>query len=275
MGDKFKIPSCVGIPDSMWEISTNSIYQIKQICLKALVIVIILKFLTEGINDTIDGQLSLKKPIKIISMLLLSIIALMHYEQFIMYMDKIITNVFNIEISKSELRTVEIKETSLLKFPKILIKMLLNNIARYFFLFYHKGAIMLMYYFRSVILIITAHFGPISIIFSFLPGPLKSSFKTWLKSYLYVSCWAITLKILTAISRALTEIPLNNEGSELSYNLLSFVFFFIIFLTPALTSKFFGFASYANLGGTIATGISISRDPINLISKARKSMKKK
>lgn len=270
MTEKLIIPSCIGIPDLMWQITSASLIQIKSICLKLLVLVVTLRILIDFYNDIMDSQISLRKYIKLIFSTIMIILALKYYEEIIIFQDKIVTTIFNIDISKFEISNNPNTELSLFKLPSILLKIFTRTITKLFFLFTHKGALLLMYYLRSILLVISVHFGPIAMILSFLPGPFKNSFKIWVKSYLYVSSWIITLKLLEALSKALLNPNLTNEGASFSHNLLSLIFFFLIFLTPAITSKIFGIVNYPNLGNAVSTGISMSSGPMRMLSSIKK-----
>ena len=140
---------------------------------------------------------------------------------------------------------------------------LLDSFPKALGLLSHGGAVVFMHYLKVVSLLVSMQFGPIAALFSLLPGPFASSFSTWAKSYLSISCWSITLNIFWLLSKTFAATSMAQVGGigvpfgeTLGYTGLSLVLLMAIFLTPTWTAQFIGSAIVANLtrGVSLAAG---------------------
>ncbi len=276
--DKFKIPSFIGIPPEMFEAVSEYLGAIGSRISIIFATVILINFLIKFLSDSSRGELNVLKYIITLFWFVCALFFMRNYKNILVFIENFIRSAFVVESSlKKELVTQAKTAYSKSYFSLFqqVCSWLCNGFQVSVVLFTHKGLIRFMYYLRSVLLMVYMHFGPISLLISFFPGPFKGTFKSWVKIYFTTSCWAITLSILEYITvafhakcmQAVNVSNMSNMGSmggkgSISYGLLSIVLIFVILLAPAITSKIIGGVTSPNLGGAIFSGISMAAGPV-------------
>ncbi|MHA7878114.1 MAG: hypothetical protein ACX93T_04335 [Bacteroidota bacterium] len=131
-----------------------------------------------------------------------------------------------------------------------ILKFLLDGFREVMVLMTHRRSVKFMHYIKSVALLVLSTIGPFAALFSLLPGPFKTSFRTWSRGYLNVSCWTI---ILTIIDTLATSFSNYSRGPEAFQGLLSFVMFIATFFTPTWTAKLISGINLGNLAAGVGT----------------------
>ena len=255
------LPTCPPIPHSMWIAASAMLDEVIPKCWKLLGAFVTIKILWNVLSDIDNGRLSLHIHIKTLLHTLCIAVFLVYYKRFLMVFDYFIDSISihdaGIDIAARKLAHMQSGpyQPSRSIFNGILvivrlIKSVFASIIPILSVLSHSGAITFMRYVRVVSMIILMQFGPFAILFSLLPGPFKQSFLTWTRSYVNVSCWAITLNILWVFVKVFgTASVLRTSGKVISitesiavesvaHTLLSIVLFVAIFMTPAWTSRF-------------------------------------
>lgn len=117
-----------------------------------------------------------------------------------------------------------------------------------------RGGISLV---RSFLLVFLFLIGPIALAFSLIPG-FQHTALSWLKGFMGVSLWALTLNILDMLAGAFNEYALQliaqGEEFSLSYGIMVNVVIALVYLlTPALTNYFISTGGPAALLGQVMT----------------------
>jgi hypothetical protein len=282
----FILPTCAGIPDSMWIVASASIEAMLNTCWKLFAVFLVIKFIHDGLGDIVNGRFELRAHLKTILQAILIGSFLKYYKFFLMTFDNFIElfcfpveEVLQGSIGKLAGNIPDYtKDDSWLNVSKIFLKILFEFFPKLMTLSTHAGAIKVMHYLKSVGLLLASQLGPIAALFSLLPGPFKKGFASWAKSYINMSCWAITLNIFWALAKAFmttsffikADSATSFAGETAGATLLSLVFFIAIFLTPTWTSKFIGGAIVANLG----SAISMASDKLKLAGGINKMITK-
>lgn len=297
------LPSCAAIPRSMWIATSAMLDEMIPKCWKLLGAFVTIKMLWDAFSDIDNGRISLHVHIKTLFQTLCIAVFLAYYKSFLMVFDYFIdclciqTSGQSIAMDKLKAMEEGIYRPSRGIFGGLLIlvrlaKLLLSCILPAICVLSHGGAIMLMHYVRVVSMIILMQFGPIAVVFSLLPGPFKQSFHTWIRGYINVSCWAITLNILWVFVNAFgtaswlivggrtVSITESVAVESVAHALLSIVLFIAIFCTPSWTSKFVSSANLPNLlagigllAGKLLLGTKVSPGAQKMIAKSTKAGK--
>jgi hypothetical protein len=272
----FTLPSCPGIPESMWMAASSMIDAIIKRSWLYLGTFVTIQLIVHAFMDIAHGTLDIRAAIRTLSHAFLIACFFKYYKPLLIFFDGFIDQIGNIEevgldnwLEKEKGRLhAFLDKPSILGFFRNCINIILDFLPKIIFLFTHKGAICYMHYIKAVTLVIMSQLGPLAALFSLLPGPFKKGWSSWVSSYIHVTCWSITLKVFWLLSKAfanasscleptLEPIPSDTFFSEtIGYTILSYILLFSIFLTPAWTTKFMGQATAVNLGA--AFGISPS-----------------
>lgn len=249
-------PSFPPLPEAMWVAASEMIDVVIQKCWLLLAAFLALKVLTDTFSQY--DQLSFSTHVRTLFKAIGIVLLLSYYKKCLMCFDNFIDSLC-IHLDDTPLTTEPLKgwggsaaptdavtRSGILKLLSSLFEKLFGLVS----LLSHSGAIAFMNYMRAVALLILMQIGPLCSILSLLPGPFQNSFKTWLKSYVYISCWAITLSLFTVFIKAFRAVHLaSGESSTIAYACLSIVLLMAIFLTPTWTARFIGSVS---LGSYIA-----------------------
>jgi hypothetical protein len=250
----FILPSCYGLPDDIWIKSSEMLNITIKKCWVLLGAFVAIKMLVIAFSDVGEERFALRKHLRILLQGLLIAVFLTYYKSFLMTIDYLIDSlcVFN---------RITFKATQ--EFPtkcewvNFIIRKLLA-LTDVLALITHVGAVKLMHYIKSITLLVLLQFGPLAALFSLLPGPFRQSFNTWAKSYLYVSCWTLTLAIMDVLANSFSFF----KEDVLAYPILYLVLYIAIILTPAWTAKLISGVSTVNILGGIGmvTGEAIIRN---------------
>ncbi len=253
-------PSFAPLPTSMWVAASAMIDVIIQKCWLLLAAFVTIKVLTDALQDY--EQVSLAVHLRTLFRALVMVVVLSYYKQLLMYSDYFIDSLcihgdgHELALQKiSALNEQGSEPNFILKWIKKIAKRLLD----FSNLITHTGAIYFMHYLRAIALLVLMQLGPLAMLLSWLPGPFQRSFQQWLKSYVHISCWAITLSILAVFIDAFRGASLQGGViPTLAYNLLSLILLIAIFMTPTWTAKFVGSALLGNfvtsVGGLASQG---------------------
>ena len=262
-------PSFAPLPTSMWLATSAMIDVIIQKCWLLLAAFVTIKMLTDALQDY--EQVSLATHLRTLLRALVMVVVLSYYKQLLMYFDYFIDSLC-MHGDEGLVRAAQrlsdagqvTKKVDGSKLPSIwqVLKRLFSGLEKAISLLSHQGAIYFMHYLRAVALLVLMQLGPIALLLSWLPGPFQRSFQQWLKSYIAISCWAITLQIFWALSKAFTGVAWLREEEvviePVAHMLLSIVLLIAIFMTPTWTAKFMGSALLSNfvtsVGGLASKG---------------------
>lgn len=251
----FILPSCYGLPDAIWITSSEMLNITIKKCWILLGAFMAIKMLVCAFSDVGEERFSLSKHLKILFQALLIAVFLTYYKNFLMTFDYFIDSlcVFN-RITAQSTQEAAPKYTWL----NYILRTLLDFFDDVLLLITHVGAVKLMHYIKSIVLLVLLQFGPLAALFSLLPGPFRQSFNTWAKSYLYVSCWTLTLAIMDVLANSFAFL----KGDALAYPILYLVLYIAIILTPAWTAKLISGVSTVNLldGIGMAIGKAVNRN---------------
>jgi hypothetical protein len=281
----FILPSCPGIPDSMWiAVSATTDTFIRKFGW-FFGTLLGLKLLLDFCVDVVHGQLDLGACVRTLFRAILIGIFLNHYKPILMFFDNFIDSLCPyseeatweaVERIPKELQESYLEHRSLLAVFVYLAKFLIEAAPKLLVPATHLGAIQTMRYIKAVTLIVMVPFGPLAAMLSLLPGPFKKSWSNWAKSYVHVTCWSITLGIFQALCDAFTKVSgaivpdtVSSFFEEtIGHLFLSSVLFVAIYLTPTWTSKLVGQAIIANIWDAInMTGSRFYQGGRNLASR--------
>ena len=262
-------PSFAPLPASMWVAASAMIDVIIQKCWLLLAAFVSIKMLTDALQDY--EQVSLATHLRTLFRALVMVLVLSYYKQLLMYFDYFIDSLC-IQGDEGLVRAAQRlsdtgqgkKEVAVTKLSSIwqALKSIFSGLEKVIALLSHQGAIYLMHYLRAVALLVLMQLGPFAMLLSWLPGPFQRSFQQWLKSYIAISCWAITLQIFWALSKAFAGVAWLREEEvviePVAHMLLSIVLLIAIFMTPTWTAKFMGSTMLSNfvtsIGGLASQG---------------------
>lgn len=259
----FVLPSCHYIPESMWLVVSSMLGMMLQRCWLLLGAFIGVKMLVSTFVDLGEDRFSPASHIKITFQAFLIAIFFLYYKTFLMTFDYLIDSLcfFGPEVvqhTKAQSDSAAAPVNFLMKSLHHMVGM----VAGMTFFLTQYGASYFMRYVRAVSLLVLAVLGPLSSLFSLLPGPFRSSFKTWCGSYVHVTCWSITLAIIDLLEKTFVFDTGNNHRMHHG-TMLSFAFFIMTFLVPHLTSRII---SSVDLGG-IVSGIGRGGGQIHQVGK--------
>lgn len=260
----------IGITNDLWTIINVSLDAIIKKCWQVLPIIFTVKLLYDFLINSATDTISIRDSVRTIMRTILIIFFLAFYKDFLMLIDSMVGIFSDLDvgykkaldiIEKSNLDKLNDMSTArkILEYPFLLLGKITNGFNHIFSMLTHQGSIIFMDSLKSLLLILLTHFGPISAIISLLPGNFNTSFNTWLRNYINISCWTITLSILQNI------VNLINKTNAVENNPLiaplSIALIFIIFSTPIWTSMFLGnplssgLTSIISSAGTLFPGI--------------------
>lgn len=247
----FILPSCYGIPESMWLVASAMLNAILKKCWLLLGAFVVVKMIVSTFMDLGEERFSLGTQFRILAQAFLIAIFLNYYKTCLMTFDYMIDSLcfFKVEVMQQTVSNTE----KIVSARSTITHWLLKAVGEIgnFFLFTQQGVTHFMHYIKSVSLLILSILGPFSALFSLLPGPFKASFKTWSKGYVNVSCWTITLAILDVLATTF-QATTGQEGYRV---MLSFVLFIMTFFVPTWTAKLIGNVNLGNVAAGIGTGI--------------------
>ena len=248
-GIDFLLPSCYNIPESMWLVVSSMLGVMLQRCWLLLGAFVGGKMLVSAFLDLGEDRFSPATHIKIVGQTFLLAIFLLYYKTILMFFDYLIDSLcfFGPEVvqhTKAQSDSATVPGNFLMKF----LHHFVGIVGDMGFFMTQCGASSFMRYARAVSLLVLAILGPLSALFSLLPGPFRSSFKTWCKSYANVTCWAITLAVIDLLEETFVFHTGNNHRMHHG-TMLSFALFIMTFFVPSLTSKLI---SSVDLGGIVS-----------------------
>lgn len=252
----FILPSCYGIPESMWLAASNVLNAILSKCWMLLGAFVVVKMIASAFMDIGEERFSIRTQFRILGQAFLIAVFFIYYKVFLMTFDYMIDSLSSfkeeamLQIDTYVKPEISKKSTIPSWFP-------IKSAISQFILYIQEGPSLFMHYIKSVSLLILSLLGPFASLFSLLPGPFKGSFKTWSKGYINVSCWTITLAILEVLTAAF-KATLGEENWQIR---LSIVLFIMTFFVPTWTSKLIGSINLGNVAagvgrvpGSIVTG---------------------
>lgn len=239
----FILPSCYGIPESMWLMASSMLDEILKKCWVLLSAFVVVKMLISAFNDLGGEGFSLRVQLKILAQAFLIAIFLTYYKTFLMTFDYLIESLcfFEGSVLRTKINSIEKIEGSMIK------RFFLDYIKEAIVFVTQKGAVKFMHYIKAVALLVLSQLGPFAALFSLLPGPFSTSFKTWYKGYLNISCWTLTLAIIDVLASGL---QVNSEESQV---ILSYVLFITTLFTPTWTAKLISGINLGNLAAGVGS----------------------
>lgn len=228
----FILPSCYGLPESMWIAASAMLDTTIQRCWFLLGTFVVVKMLVRALSELGKTHFSLATHLKIIARAFLIAIFLHYYKNFLMTFDYFIDSLSLFE--KHRLPQPSVGSEKSLGISGTVGRFLLDRFKHFMFFLTQEGAVRMMHYVKSVVLLILAQLGPFAALFSLLPGIFSASFKTWARGYINVSCWGVTLAIVDMLAVHLVENV--HTGSATAQVVLSFSLFIATLFTPLWTS---------------------------------------
>lgn len=248
MNIDFILSSFPPLPDGMWVATSGMLDTTLSKCMKLLGGFVTLKMM----HDWYEGyeEMNVSMHIRTLFRALALVVFFRYYKQLLMYFDYFI-DALAIHESGTELAAEKLGSLGNLPGPVDdpmsframwrYVKFFFKLIQHLAFLFSHMGAIYFMCYVRAVSMLLLVQLGPLAAVLSWLPGPFARAFQQWSKSYVTVSCWAITLRVFAVLSQSFgLAVMHQGPGAMLGHSLLSVVLFFMILMTPSWTAKFIG-----------------------------------
>lgn len=243
----FILPSCYGIPETMWLAASHILDAILRQCWMLLGAFVVVKMIVSAFMDLGEERFSLGTQFRILGQAFLIAIFLTYYKTFLMTLDYMIDSLcfFKPEVIQ---KTVKQAEENMSTGEISIIQWLFRKMkASKLFLGTQKGLSYFMHCIKSVSLLILALLGPFATLFSLLPGPFRGSFRTWSRGYINVSCWTITLAILDTLLATF-----QSTVTQAEYRLLlSFVLFISTFFVPTWTAKLIGGVNLGNIAAGV------------------------
>lgn len=259
----FKLETCPNMPEHMWLTCDAIITATIALCWKLFASFLVIRLLKDGIDDLANGKVDLRT--HVITILNATIIAtfLLYYKETLVFLDNFI-NMFCVSVAEgSEHVIYDIGKDTFMD-PHVfswkkLVNQVLFTIPDLLSVLSHNGAIGLVQYFRAIGLFIAIAMGPFAALMSLLPGPFRHGWITWTRTYLTISCWAITLNLFKIMSTMLREkaalIDYNSTDhlfqGVASSTLLTIALWIAILMTPIWTSIFIGHAIAPNIGAGV------------------------
>lgn len=246
----FILPSCYGIPESMWVTASAVLDVILKRCWVLLSAFVVVKMLISAFNDLGGEGFSLRVQLKILAQSFLIAIFLTYYKTFLMTFDDLIKSLCFFEETVVRSTVAHTKKVPSLADIILRPSLLLDVAGNLLSFFSMQGAIRFMHYIKAVALLILSQLGPFAALFSLLPGPFNASFRTWSKGYINVSCWTITLAIMDTLGSSFLYATI---GSEQASTFLSFVLFIATLFTPTWTAKLISGINLGNLAAGVGS----------------------
>lgn len=270
----FILPTCPGVPDSMWMVMSAMLQVMINVCWGFFKLFVPFKLIWVGVVDVANGKIDVRTHVKTMLQAVLIAILLAHYKFLIMYFDRFIDMFCISENDVATQISVYLKDSAAVydqEFKaytegknwfyaiKVFFKVIFDLLPKMLMIFVHGGAVKLMHYLKVMVLLPTILLGPFSAILTFLPGPLKKGFSSWVKSYINITSWAITLHIFSILTKYYSGAAFwikshsaaSLVGESVGHVLLSIGLLVAIFLTPTFTSKLLGGAIVANVGNAL------------------------
>ena len=263
----FVLPSCCGyIPESMWLVVSVMLEIMLKRCGFLLGAFVVIKMLVSAFAGLGEDRFSAASQMKIVAQTFLIAVFLIYYKTFLMTFDYMIDSLCFI---KSEV-IAQVREQAQnapqyknwLQWLPQWVNRMLGLPGGSLFFFMQQGVSSFMHYVRSIALLTLSTLGPLSVLFSLLPGPFRSSFSTWSRSYIHVTCWTIILNIIDILEAAFTF----ETNTGISSNLLSAALFLVTLFVPTWTSQLIGGLDLSNL----ASGMG--RVPLTTVYKTGKAL---
>ena len=244
----FVLPSCCGyIPESMWLVVSVMLNTMLKRCWFLLGAFVVIKMLVSAFVGLGEDRFSAASQMKIVAQTFLITVFLIYYKTFLMTFDYMIDSLCFI---KSEVIKHVRDHTQSVTKSKIWLAWLSSWFNRMLslpggslFFCMQQGVSAFMHYVRSIALLTLSVLGPLSVLFALLPGPFKSSFTTWSRSYIHVTCWAIILTIIDILEETFTF----GTDTGISSNLLSAALLVVTFFVPTWTSKLISSVDLGNI----------------------------
>lgn len=239
----FILPSCYGLPESMWLMASSMLDIILKKCWLLLGAFVVIKMLVSAFGDVGEERFSLRTHLNILFQALLIAVFFTYYKTFLMTFDYFIDSlcIFDGSVLRTKINSIEKAEGSIIK------RFLLDYLKEAMVFATQEGAVKFMHYIKSVALLVLSQLGPFAALFSLLPGPFSASFKTWSKGYINVSCWTLTLAITDML---VSGLQINSEESQV---ILSCVLFIVTLFTPTWTAKLISGVNIGNLAAGVGS----------------------
>lgn len=175
----FVLPSCYGIPEPMWLVVSTMIEVLLRRCWMLLGAFLIIKMVVGSFVDIGEERFSPASHIKIVCQTFLIAIFLLYYKTFLMTFDYLIESLcsFQYEViqqAQERANSGVVYENAFVKWFIHCTSWLLGSP----FAVSQTWASFFMHYVKSVSLSVLAVLGPLSALFSLLPGPFRSSFQS-------------------------------------------------------------------------------------------------
>ena len=251
MSVDFILPSFPPMPEGMWVASSAMLDASISKCMKLLGGFVTLKMM----HDWYESYEEMNVAMHVRTMLraLMMVVFFRYYKQLLMYFDHFIDalcihdNGYDLVFDKLNRQGAPYEPFQGGFFKSIwrAWRMLVDLVMQIVVLFTHGGLIGFMHYMRAISMLVMVQVGPLAALLSWLPGPFTRAFQQWSKSYVTVSCWAITLQVFWVLSQSfgagvMTTGVLEGPGARLGYFLLSIAMMLAILMTPSWTAKFIG-----------------------------------
>jgi hypothetical protein len=231
----FYLTNCPGVHNDMWNAVSYLIDGAIKTSLQLLPIFLIIRLFSDEFINRYNGVVDFKKHVKTMFETVVIVCFLYNYKWSLEMFDKFINliAIAKIEVIEETLANVDNSSNWKDILGQIMNKVK-NFLPNYIFAFTQEGAIMVMHYFKAVLLMIASTLGPFAVTLSLLPGPFRRGFPNWSRHYVNVSCWTITLNILavliethrkvSSLSAELGAVPANTLISivQFFYSLLFF-----------------------------------------------------
>lgn len=269
---RFYLINCPGVHNDMWNAVSYLIDGAIKTSLQLLPVFLVIRLLSDEFMNRYNGVVDFKRHIKTIFETAIIVCFLYNYKWSLEIFDKFINliAIAKIEVIEETLANVD-TGFQLKNMAGQIMKKLANLLPNYVFAFTQEGAVMVMHYLKTILLMIASTIGPFAATLSLLPGLFRKSFSNWSRHYVNVSCWTITLNILAVLTETHRKIfAASQETGGTSANaLISIVLLITIFLTPTITSYFVGGTVLPNLSGITRT---VTKAGSKLLSGAPKGL---
>lgn len=257
----FILPTCPGIPDAMWIASGAYITWMQGFALTLLYTGFLTQLLFTGLSESTNGRVNILGYLKLLGrtfgLTLFIIYAKRIFFTFDVFIDLLCPRSMDLlhQVNEAAKLVDTTKVLGFLGGLKAILGMILNGAV----LFTVEGAIILVNYFKSILLIFLCVTSNISAGLTLFPF-FSKSFNTWMKAYITVSFWTLTLEVFSVINTSSYITDTFSEQEPLSQFILSLVMFFAVLMTPAWTSMFINSVATPNLIGAVGQGsMSIAR----------------
>jgi hypothetical protein len=249
----FILPTCPGIPDSMWIAAGRFVGYVSKISLSLLSAGFLIRLLFSGISDSSDGRVNVFGYVKLIArtagLLFFIIKAKNIFFTWEVFMDELCPYAGEI----LQHGVVDADAGSATSLFTALGKLILGLPKLAFFLFTVEGAVIVVNYFKSIKLIFLCIVGPLAAGLTLFPF-FSKSFSTWIRSFITVSFQAFTLEVFSVLNASSLVSDLSS-ATPLAQMIISICMFFAVLMTPVWTSMFVSSVMTPNLMGGIGQGI--------------------